>query len=733
MPLPLPPLSYLVPFEQAPPTAGSRVVVPWQGGVRIGLVYASGEAPASRSFELRELLAVLDERPFIPPAYLPILAEVAEAYAHPLGGVLAALLATGLHEPLAHQVRAVAGADIALPADGWVDAATLVGAELELWRSQGLIRERFTPLVATERQLVPLRPVDGALAGKPQAAQRAALAHLWQQGRCESAAALARAAQVGESSVRALISKGYAGYRELPAPPPELPSYPPRTLPSGVAPAPEGASVMGGRRSERLAALLPLMQATLAAGRSVLVLVPEHYLLAETASYLSSALPVVTLHGELTEAQRRHLWHSLTEPIVLVGSYLALLAPLAALGRLVVLEAASGSYKLLSGPRLHIPDVAQRLAARLNLPIHFSDALLSPEQLVTQAVHQLPYRPQRIHLSDLSRSRNWPLSSELIRLLKQVETRSRQALVLAPRRGFSAALGCAQCGQVAMCPNCDLALRYHQRTRELRCHQCNHRCRPPDRCPNCGGYQLGPMRGAGGEWLARELQRYLKLPIYHYDAECRDDLSPLLAGAPGVVVATSAIWRHPPLPNLSLIALALADSLFGVSDFRADELALRLLLQLDELSGRPRPLVLLQTFQPHHPLLSAMAERDPNTAVPELMQALLARRQRYRYPPYGQLVKLQISAKSAAAAEREAHQLADMLRLQLAQVGTDAELLGPSPAVISRLKGRYHYQLFIKTPPGAALGALLAPLSGYRGRAAVRLDPAPRDVGELLE
>jgi primosomal protein N' (replication factor Y) (superfamily II helicase) len=332
---------------------------------------------------------------------------------------------------------------------------------------------------------------------------------------------------------------------------------------------------------------------------------------------------------------------------------------------------------------------------------------------------------------DLTSSRNWPLSADLVQVLKQVAERGRQAIVLSPRRGFSAALGCSSCGYLAHCPNCDLTLRYHRQPALLRCHQCGYQRGPPALCPECASPDIGPMRGAGTEWLMREIRVHLpETPIYHYDADRRDDLRPLLDGAPGVGVATTALLRHPPLPNASLLAVTLLDTLLSASDFRAEEEVLRLLLNLAELQPQRRPLTLVQTFQPEHPVLAALRADDPGRAAQDFMEGVLERRRQFRYPPYSLLVKVQVSARDRATAEREAAWLAGALR-QAARPGED--VLGPSPAPVPRLRGLYNQQLFVRAGDAQRLARLLEPARAYSGRARVRLDVDPRDAGAFLE
>ncbi|MEJ2293015.1 MAG: primosomal protein N', partial [Deinococcales bacterium] len=556
----------------------------------------------------------------------------------------------------------------------------------------------------------------------------------------DSAAALARDAGVPESAVRTLVRKGYIGYREVEAPPPSLPRPspeappPPPAPPEAVPPAGDGG-VVGGRRRQRLAALLPRLRSDLDAGHSVLVLAPEQARLSEAADALA-ALPLHLLSGELDDAQRLRLFEELPSsgPVVLLGTYQALLAPVVSLGRIVVLEAASSSYKLQAGARLFVPEAAALLAEASGAALTFADVVAGPDllaRLPEGGRRSLPLPRLRLHAADMGGSGNWPLHPDLVRVLKQVRDRGRQAVLIAPRRGFSAALGCETCGWTAQCPNCDLSLRYHRQDGRLRCHQCGHEQAPPDACPECGGTSLAPLRGAGTQWVAEQLAGMLdELPVLRFDSDRRDDVGPLLAGEPGVVVGTTAVLRLPPLPALSLVALTLFDTHLAVADFRAEEEALRMLLELGELARERRPLLLVQTYQPEHPVLEALRADPPDAAVEVLLGRLLERRRRFAYPPFGALAKLQLAARERGAAAEAAAMLADELRRRGAQ---HDEVLGPAPAPVARLKGRYAYQVLLRLPAADRLEPMLAGLPPRLGRARLRVDVDPRDVGELLE
>ncbi len=736
-PLPLPAFSYLVPFDQEEPKLGTRVVVPWQSGVRIGIVTKLELVSATKALELKELIASLDAEAFILEGQLAFIEALSKATVSPAGQLLSTLLPTGLTENLQHEFRAIKGTDLQEDYADWAETTSLNPAQLDLFRRQGLISERVSIIQAKARVLVPIKRPDDSFNKKSKLNQLAALEWLFEVEQLPSAAELSRQADVPESSVRSLIKNGFAAYDEVIAPPPALPSYPQKDLPAVSAYATQQhRAVSGGYRAERLAALIPLLQEDIRKQKSTLVLVPEQVLLEETASYLQSVLPVQVLSGDLNDAQRKRFWQELelNEPLVLVGSYLALLAPLSSLGRIVVLEEGSSSYKLQSGARLFVPSAARLLAETLGIELLMADSLLSPETLKTVKEDErlrLAFPERRLHVADLSQQKNWPLSSELIQLLKQVKDRERRAVLLAPRRGFSAALGCNDCGWLADCPNCDLSLRYHKQTQKLWCHQCGYTSRLPLECPNCQNYDLGAMRGAGTQWIAKEVSKHLvDFPVYRYDADERDDLSPLMNGEAGVVIATTAILRHPPLASLSLVALTLFDTLLSVSDFRAEEETFRLWFQLAELSPQARPLTLLQTFQKDHPLLDFIKSKDPEKASQFFLEGVLERRKRFNYPPFTSVAKIQISAKQELNAQSQAKWLADALKLHVKQ---KAEVLGPNAAPITKLKGLYSYQLFVRDLQNEGFEQLLAPVQAYRGSARVRVDVDPRDIGRFLD
>jgi len=752
LPLPLGPLTYLPPLQGAEPVPGQRVVVPWQGGVRLGLVVDVRLVDAGRGVELRHALHVLEGHPWLLSSGLQTVMSLARNSGVPAGLVLATLNPPGLQQELAHELRLHEGAAAYLEALGaqapsvaadgaWFAAAALPGKALEELRRQGLVDERALPVVQTRRVLVPARPPDDELEGARRLPQRIALERLLEVGEAQSAVALAEEAGVSVSAVRALVTKGYVEYLDVPAdePPPPFPEAPPAALaevPPEYVPPPGAGAVVGGRRRSRLAALLPRLRADIERGHGVIVLAPEAAVAAEAAAYLGEALPTALLTGEANDRQRMRLWSELQggAPHVLVGTYLALLAPMPRLGRIVLLEAASSAYKLQSGSRTLVSKAARTLAQAAGVPTTLLDVVISPDlavQVGADARRELPLPRLRLHVADLGSGGNWPVHPDLTRTLRQVVERERQALILAPRRGYSGSLGCQECGWQAPCPNCDLTLRYHKDEAKLRCHQCGHEERPPERCPACGGTNVGPLRGAGTQWVASQLRGSLGgFPVYRYDRDQRDDVRAMVEGAPGVIVGTLALLGLPPLPDLALVAVTHFDTHLAAADFRSEEEATRTLLRLTELSATRPPLMLVQTYAPENGVLAALAAEDQAAALHAQVEQQLARRKRFGYPPFASLAKLQFSARDRGSALAAAQHAADALATGGAQ---PEEVMGPASAPIQRIKGQFLFQLLLRAGDEVRLESLLALVPQRYAGAKLAVDVDPRDVGALLE
>ena len=783
LPVPVPGLDYLPPHADPPngsstvadsvrdgprPTAarpelaGRRVAVPWQGGLRVGWVASVRAASAAEALDLRPAIAWLDAGPSLSAPVSAMLAAQAERCAVPIGVSVAAFGAAGLKGPWRHLVRRadatpaeLLGAEgHALADGGWHDAADLDAELLDTWRRHGLVEERVAEEVHSDRRLVALRPSDASLAGAPRAAQRQALAWLVDQGPSESAAALARDAGVPVGAARALVSKGFAGYLEVTRPPASVPwvtaaPAPPFDAEAGVAASSSdgepsagnddraGVLISGGDAHARWHVALPWLATVVAGGSQALLLVPEHALAETLARAAAQAVPTLRWGADLADDQRAAVANELASgtAALVVGTYPALSLELPRLARVAVWDAASGSHKQLAGAR----SVGRRDALELALAAGAGWALVDP--LATAELRAigarreltLPRPRPRIALLDLRVERGWPLCASLVRLLRQVAERGRQALLVVPRRGYAAALGCRACGEVVMCPHCDLPLRWHARIARLRCHRCGVEAAEPDGCPACGASDLAPRPGAGTEWVAEAAHGVVPtLSVVRWDRDQRDDPSALMSGEPGVLVGTSAVLRLPPLPNLSLVALTGGDTLHDHEDVRAEEGSMRTLLSLPDLApaGR-RPLLVAQVHRPEHEVWRTWLAPDLDAAVAAFVDRVAARRTALGYPPARQWARVQLTHRDRGAVAAAAHALA--AHLIAAGVPAD-DVLGPAPAPVARARGRYAFHVFVRADGDAALAERLARVPARPGGGVqVLVDVDPYDIETWLD
>ncbi|MFC4454382.1 replication restart helicase PriA [Deinococcus sonorensis] len=630
---------------------------------------------------------------------------------------------------------------------------TLTGRQQDAWRWLSEHGPQPSPAAWARGAGVSGSVVSGVIergwaaqVGQPATAP-AAWTVLRDRGPFPSQAAWAEAAGVPISTVARLLARGWATQVQLPAPAPALPDAAPR----GVRPAPDTLPeaplwrLHGGRASERHARLAARIRRLLDVGRGVLVLAPDAATLRQAWQDLSGlaqgcGTAAVCYNGTLSEPQREHAWTLIQSERarLVIGSALALAAPLPDLGLIVVLEEASDAHKLLSGSRVFLPDLALRAARYLETPLAYVGCVPAAETLHHPG-EVLPPPRVRLHIVDYGNPQQqaelgplssphlrpgdlgYPLSHDLARVLRQVQERGRQAALLAPRRGYSALLRCPGCQHTPGCPHCDVPLRFHQEQRALHCHQCGFHTAIPDRCDECGE-PMWQARGPGTEWIAQEVRRLLPgFPVYRYDRDQQDDLALLQQGEPGVVVGTQALLSLDAPPNLALLGITLADTWLAASDFRAGERYHRLLRQLSEWHPSRAPLLVVQTFQAQHPALQAL--RSGHNA--ELyVQAERRARKALGYPPYRLLAHVEVAARDRDRARVAAQEVADALY----GAGADAqELLGPAPSPLSRVKGVYPYQLLLRPRDEARLGVLLGALD-RRFAARVRVDVSPRGM-----
>ncbi|MFN3716855.1 MAG: primosomal protein N', partial [Thiobacillus sp.] len=462
---------------------------------------------------------------------------------------------------------------------------------------------------------------------------------------------------------------------------------------------------------------LHLIAERLLAGRQSLVLIPEIALTPQLEGLFRTRFPgrrIIALHSGLSEKERAENWLAAPDCDVLLGTRLAVFAPLPRLGLIVVDEEHDGSYKQQDGLRYSARDVAIARGKQAGVPVvlgsatpsleSYSQALAGRYQLHTLAARAHPEaRLPDIELADL---RHLPQDNGLTRLavhaLADTLARGEQSLVFLNRRGYAPALYCPSCAWVAPCPHCSARLVLHRRAHRLRCHHCGFGMPIPQTCPSCGNPDLKPL-GHGTQKLEETLGALLpQARIRRID---RDTMLPRAWAALGeavrarevdILVGTQMLAKGHDFPDMTFALILDTDGALYSPDFRATE---RLFAQLMQVAGRAgradKPgRVLIQTAFPDHPLFRYLQRHDYAGYAREL----LAERRRLDLPPFTRQVLLRAEATTMDAA------LAFLQRAAATVPATPGvAVFTPTPAPMPRIANLERAQLLVQSPSRQAL------------------------------
>ena len=481
-------------------------------------------------------------------------------------------------------------------------------------------------------------------------------------------------------------------------------------------------------------------------GRQTLVLLPE---IALTEAFLRrfeerfGAAPVAW-HSSLKSTERRRAWRAIAsgEAQVVVGARSALFLPYANLGLIVVDEAHEVSFKQDDGVRYNARDVAVMRARFEEIPVILSSATPALEslQMAESGTYERLELPSRfgaaelpaIDTIDLTREKpergRW-LAPRLVEALRERLERGEQSLLFLNRRGYAPLTLCRHCGFRFKCPNCSAWLVEHRLSRRLACHHCGHETSPPDRCPECGEPDCLVACGPGVERIAHEVEELLpeaRLAIATSDTlnspdKAAEFVSQVEEGAVDVIVGTQLVTKGFHFPELTLVGVVDADLGLEGGDLRAAERTYQQIAQVAGRAGRgSKPgEVLIQTRHPEASVIAALAAGDRDAFYAVETEA----RRHAGAPPFGRWAAIIVSSEDEAEA-REAAQRIGATRPEL----PDVAVLGPAPAPLSLLRGRYRYRLLLNARRSAELQRVirdwLGALSFPQGvRIGVDIDP----------
>ncbi|MBR9838949.1 MAG: primosomal protein N' [Rhodobacteraceae bacterium] len=520
-------------------------------------------------------------------------------------------------------------------------------------------------------------------------------------------------------------------------------------LRAGVASGRYGTVLLKGvTGSGKTEVYLEAVAECLAQGRQALVLLPEIALTAEFLTRVEARFGArpAEWHSGVTVTERRRVWKQIAAggAQLVVGARSALFLPYRDLGLVVVDEEHDTSYKQDEGVFYNARDMAVLRASicaaqvvlasatpsleswanadagkyrRLDLTSRFGDSVLPEMRAIDMRAETLP-------------SNRWvspSLQSEVLARLQKGE----QAMLFLNRRGYAPVTICRACGHQIGCPHCDARMVEHRFLQRLVCHQCGETIAKPETCPSCGAEDKLAAVGPGVERLAEEAAELfpqarlavLSSDLFGSARALKEEIEKIAQGGADIVIGTQLVAKGHNFPLLTLVGVIDADLGLQGSDLRAAERTFQLMRQVAGRAGRAEKpgVALLQTYQPEHPVIRAILSGDEEG----FWQAEADERRAAGMPPYGRLAGVILSSTEV----QEVFDLGNAMARQdapLRRIG--AQVYGPAPAPIARVRGRHRVRLLVKAPKGVALQPALAEWAAQfrlRGelRMAIDIDP----------
>ncbi len=459
-------------------------------------------------------------------------------------------------------------------------------------------------------------------------------------------------------------------------------------------------------------------------GKQVLYLVPEIALTTQLVQRLIKIFgnDIAVYHSKYSQQERREVWlnvlHKQKNAQIVLSARSGIFLPFQDLGLIIVDEEHETSYKQVQpAPRYQARDLAVYLHKVHQAPVLLGSATPSVESYFNtrrqryNIVHlqerfggvQLP-DIEIIDLKDALRRKRTKgnFAESVLEAVDKTLQNKKQVIVFQNRRGYAPVAQCEDCGHVMECPHCDVSLTLHKHQHKLKCHYCGYQTEVPMLCPVCGNPSIN-YKGIGTEQIQNDLQILFENAVVdRLDSDTtrgKNSFANILSKFQNletdILVGTQMLVKGLDFANVGLVVVMNADQLLYYPDFRADERSFQMLMQVAGRAGRQKEQgkVLIQTFNPDHPVLQMVLKGDYQS----LYKAQIAQRRELYYPPYSKMINFFIKDKNLQKCQEAAEWL------QKSFANAFEKVLGPSDALIPRIKNRFIKEILIKLPPSKTL------------------------------
>jgi len=492
---------------------------------------------------------------------------------------------------------------------------------------------------------------------------------------------------------------------------------------------------------------LQALAETVKMGKRGIVLVPEIALTPQTIERFAARFPgrVAVLHSQLSLGEQFDEWQRIRngEFDVVIGPRSAAFAPQPDLGLIVIDEEHEWTYKQPDkSPRYHTRDVALKLAELAGAVVVLGSATPDVESYyhAQQGEYKLLQLPGRVTPRDgtalpqvevvdlkeeLKAGVRSLFSRSLAEAISRAVTNDEQVILFLNRRGAATFIQCRSCGFVFRCRRCEVPLTYHLDQDRLVCHQCNYHMPVPQACPRCARHSM-KFLGLGTQKLEQEAgYNFPTARLLRWDTDVirgryshSEILTKFRSHQADILIGTQMVAKGLDLPLVTLVGVVSADTALNLPDFRAGERTFQLLSQVAGRAGRGAKggKVIIQTYTPEHYAIQAAAKHDYAAFYNKEVEYRL----KLRNPPFTHLACLTCSHTNDLLCQREVERMKRLISQKIDSEGVaDIEIIGPAPAFIHRLRGRFRWQLILR---GRELSEFLSPVPFPQGWV-VDIDP----------
>lgn len=477
---------------------------------------------------------------------------------------------------------------------------------------------------------------------------------------------------------------------------------------------------------------LKLVDEVSAKGRGVIVMVPEIALTPQMLKIFTERYgdKVAVFHSAMSQGARLDEWERVKsgKALIALGTRSAVFAPFENLGLIIIDEEQEHTYKSEQSPRFHARELAVFRTRYNKGLLCLASATPSVESFTAakQGKYSLFKLTSRfggavlpkVETVDMKKEilggNSSPVSRRLYEAVNETLDNKKQVILLLNRRGHNTYISCPGCGYVMTCPNCSISLTYHSANHRLMCHYCGYSASADTKCPQCGNEHM-KFLGAGTQRLEEEIKKlFPKARVLRVDADstlARESYSEYLnafaAGEYDILLGTQMVAKGLDFPNVTLVGVLGADSAAFSEDYKSFERTFSLLTQVVGRAGRgeSKGLAIVQSINPDSELIGLAARQD----YEGFYESEIMTRKLMIYPPYCDICVVQARAGERKNAETAINGIFGKIKKILKCEYADVKLiiLGPAPAAVPVVNGKYRYRMIIKCKNGKRFREML--------------------------